>query len=127
MNRELKFRAWVKRRNRHKWKMVEVLDDNYLWVADNKLYAQTWDSVHEYNGKYEIMQFTGLQDSEGVDIYEGDVVRTNSGKTFTFPSTFDFSKSGPRFIWGYRIHLQGFEPCKVIGNIYESPELLEEA
>jgi len=54
----------------------------------------------DVSDKYEIMQFTGLKDSKGKEIYEGDIV--------------SWKAEG------------AIGELEIIGNIYENPELLKE-
>ena len=75
-------------------------------------------------------QFTGLCDCEGKEIYEGDVVRhENYICLVVYNSTrfasFALRKDG----WAFDHYFgEAFEAseCQVIGNIHDSPELLEE-
>lgn len=76
-----------------------------------------------------IGQFTGLCDCEGKEIYEGDVVRhENYICLVVYNSTrfasFALRKDG----WAFDHYFgEAFEAseCHVVGNIYDSPELLE--
>jgi hypothetical protein len=70
-----------------------------------------------------VRQFTGLKDKNGVDIYEGDIINSN------------YFKNGKVVFWRYGWHFNTGKDChhsfntsshsfEVIGNIYETPELL---
>ena len=124
--REIKFRAWVSKAKL----MLRVTDidfeDKSIGCKDN---ATQWNDY-----EYLIMQYTGLKDKNGVEIYEGDVVTlrgqaqgTNKGVVIFSPSATKFAVRVRRN--GYRkneTHLVSLLKCKVIGNTHENPELMKE-
>ena len=80
-----------------------------------------------------ILQWTGLLDKNGKEIYEGDSVqKIYKGKAYQVcevkfnDGTFvvdDFDADGKKFFWS----LRGMQHCwKVVGNIYKNPELITE-
>lgn len=78
-----------------------------------------------------LMQFTGLKDKNGVEVYDGDVIRSESG-IFTEPVTLivhthDEDWPGTVMATSEDNHcpLWDATPCEVIGNIYENPEILK--
>lgn len=77
----------------------------------------------------ELMQFTGLQDVTGNDIYEGDIVLHGAlpGAKNGLPIVFENCKFTIKSkIESDNINLgSNGRSIKVIGNIYENPELLE--
>lgn len=70
-------------------------------------------------GKDLLMQYTGLQDKDGVEIYEGDIVRVPYNRIGN--RTVEFTNGG------YEIANYALSACYLIGNIHENPELLEAA
>lgn len=125
--REIKFRVWNK-----EWKMFAVaITDIYFDIETHLPYGiefehQTTDGqwhCDSWMENCEFQQFTGLQDKNGKDIYEGDIVRTWSGVehmgAWEFSDLFEVK-------WDFKLlmELSMWDYVEVIGNIYENPELL---
>jgi uncharacterized phage protein (TIGR01671 family) len=76
------------------------------------------------------MQFTGLLDNEGKEIYEGDILSCHAfdgwfddgGHSFNFEVKHSIIKSGESDISGF---VRVPESRVVIGNVFENPELLK--
>ena len=74
-----------------------------------------------------IMQYTGLKDKNGKEIYEGDIVK---GYWYDHPKpeVMDIEWSDHFYgftITKYPLGIHGLHDLEIIGNIYQNPELLE--
>ena len=121
MNRTIKFRAWD---NFNK----EMMNDFNCYADFNYGVLTARGSSA---GQFTLMQFTGLTDKNGKEIYEGDVVEYYDSTTMYLTAEVKWLHCG----WsiqsdgmdGDDIELGDFElpggSIEVIGNIYENPEL----
>lgn len=79
------------------------------------------------NPDIEVMQWTGLYDSEGVEIYEGDIVELRAQwGGFVGDIIFECGCFGVKD--GHTVYTfqdASSETLRIIGNIYESPDLME--
>jgi hypothetical protein len=106
--REIKFRAWDIPQHFMRFKMSPE-----EWLVAN-------DSKH-----FELMQYTGLQDKNGVEIYEGDIVFTpNLDGIQNCPIEYSNGCFGYRAKDGF-YSFPMFKDTEVIGNIWQNPELLK--
>ena len=115
-NREIKFRAWDKGTR-------EFVDDVLITANKYGFLYQNWNRC-EFAGEDRdiiLMQYTGLKDKNGKEIYEGDIVslyfRGENGVVTIRNFIEDTSHLSGKL--GY-----GDTECEVIGNIHENPELL---
>lgn len=141
MNREIKFRAW-----NGEQMIYEEVAHPFLLIGSCvlRLSPHHENDLYEIlnSDKYKIMQFTGLLDKNGKEIFEGDILKSESGKNIAVVE------------WGeYRCKIKGFfngmdnmEMCgwivnkpnvpvepldesfrngEIIGNIHSNPDLLK--
>ena len=122
--REIKFRAWDKEAK----KMIEPFWLKSLVV--NYCDEFNYSSIHEDDlflasqNELEFMQYTGLKDKNGKEIYEDDIV---SGGEKIYSIGFHlgtFTLNNEKGEVGIGL-VQTETSLEVIGNIYENPELLK--
>lgn len=129
----LKFRAWDK----SKQKMYTTSE---LIIWDNKVYANDIrDLTHEVLNGWVIdedylMQSTGIFDKDGVEIFEGDILELKDGDEVLGNAKTVWNKwqavlvveaIGVEDATSFSKLIDDISSYRVIGNIYENPELLE--
>ncbi|WP_445623554.1 YopX family protein [Lacticaseibacillus paracasei] len=125
MKREIKFRAWDKENK----KMAHV---SRIDFGPGGIKYLIDDSV--------LLEYTGLHDKNGREIYEGDILKVTSEDGESYVATVKwfgdegypaFDLAGIPAAWCYEsnalvtIFESGVETCEVIGNIFEEKQLLE--
>ena len=147
--REIKFRAWDEKNKvmHYDFEFIKSGIEGNDWIIfKSDKQPLDWERIrlekttHPFNNPYfqqqlKIMQFTGLLDKNGKEIYEGYIVKSEYDENINWEVYYEDAK-----FW-LRNKLQdrkygdmnayddsetriSFEECEVIGNIMENPELL---
>jgi uncharacterized phage protein (TIGR01671 family) len=138
MNRKIKFRIWDYELKKFS---TSFFDDEFVtytasicpttggiyWTGTKNGEEVCYNDDHEEECKtrFVLQQFTGLQDKDGKDIYEGDIVKglefviDNNPRTMIEKVKYD---SWFGYDW---TNFDVSVPLEVIGNIFENPELLK--
>lgn len=118
--REIKYRAWY-------------LDQELMCDVDGFDFPNKQMIVYHhgfYNGQetcgiddLPIMQYIGIKDKEEKEIYEGDIVEDKHGRRNIVRFL-----NGLFLIGNWNVHgfINSFQEFKVVGNIYQTPELIKE-
>lgn len=148
--REIKFRAWHKKNKAIiPWKFIlELLRGRRIYLPasantpqpfisdpDTKVYSIASNIFTDED--FILMQYTGLKDKNGKEIYDGDIVKgpkylcdnMSEGVSVGLVKESEIELScGAGYTLGWYIegdNQLNFPSCEVIGNIHENPELLK--
>lgn len=127
--REIKFRAWDNTNKR--WARISSIWYNLL-NGNIRTFQHVNGTMIKPKYDYIIMQYTGLKDLNNKEIYEGDIVLHKNG--FSYIVTWcdinawwylhQIRKYEEKIAYTGGISGQDIWRCEIIGNIYESPELV---
>lgn len=140
--KNIKFRAWV--RIDRVMKQVSCLDFDFNLISFDD---ETDEFVGDDVPMVILMRYIGIKDSQGTDIYEGDIIKISKPNGYshlaTIPyfgrenySAFNLNSKRMAPDWHYELNVLNWylinsnkengPTLTVIGNIYENPELLED-
>ena len=125
--REFKFRAWDRKRKL----MFDSNNDNFhiaKHYSDGSFHGYVSTDKKGEQREVELMQFTGLKDKNGKEIYEGDMLHWKTvNDDYKFVVEYGgLDDMGQGMGIGFNVHESSVDILEVIGNIYENPELLKE-
>lgn len=141
MKREIKFRAWDS--SEKQMYQPDFFDGKpYAITAKGKvisIFPDCWEetsytSVRELTD-FILMQYTGLKDKNGKEIYEGDILEARGAFTLIEPAVLEVKPDEDggflpmSDMWasgGQIVPMYASQTFEVIGNIYENPELLKQ-
>lgn len=111
MSKDLKFRVWDSDDNAFRY--FGLFNKDSFWISN-----------HVPKCEERVQQFTGLKDSNGIDIYEGDICAASKANSY-LNGDYEVIWNQKRGRWAYKgckyqVGCSGNLKCRVIGNIFQS-------
>jgi uncharacterized phage protein (TIGR01671 family) len=116
--REIKFRAWGPN-SKYMWSWEELVANGIpiTWLC----------GATDFHGERIIMQYTGLKDKNGKEIYEKDYLKAvHPDVEFNHLGYVQYNDEVAAFDVYISMPLLEYDEFEIIGNIYENPELLKD-
>lgn len=124
MNREIKFKIWDKKLN-VMWEPIELPTLLRYLIFQNCPNATAYEALKDHFQDMVWLEFTGLKDRNGKEIYEGDILErpiSEDKDLLRVPVKFVTSGYNAFFDFG---SLPQPSKCEIVGNIFENLELLD--
>lgn len=125
--KHLKFRVWDREKETFLKDVFVGSDGQFYQFSKDTIYGAAITFLDKENKK--ILQFTGLRDKNGYEIYDGDIVNLK-GDLYTVSwngcfSSFDMTNidKAKQYKDLYILN-KNFEKSEIVGNIYQNRELL---
>ena len=128
--REVKFRAWLPKQGRiYNWNEFYSIRRMIGGKISLSLSQPSGASFTVYDN-FTLMQYTGLKDKNGKEIYEGDILRGDCLNESVYTVVCEYIPEAAEYVLqnhkdycvNLSVSLEG--DFEIIGNIYENPELL---
>lgn len=123
--REIKFRAWDTV-NKKMYSAEELGQDEMQINPDGRGFfnaSNVSPRLSQYYNHLLPLEYIGMRDESGKEIYEGDILEYDT-KSGLSKSVVKYQDKLGAFVIGDVNLIFEFKPVKVIGNIYDNPELL---